>query len=222
MGWASLVVVVTLAVGVALLWWLRRAEPMYGNLPAPRFIDLAIVAEPLRDLAESCNALPESDHPTLSSRPLEDAFDRLAHARDEEAAVPSGVYLTVAQELGKAGDVDGALEYIDRTAAVIPPEDERGMAVIHYARASAHLRAASRDNCTSDGDPGACLLNGAERYAETMHAQEAIAHLETLLALRPNDLPAQWLLNVAHARRGTYPGGVPPELLIPPEAFGRG
>ncbi|MEE8133579.1 MAG: CRTAC1 family protein [Gemmatimonadales bacterium] len=221
-GWASLFVVFALAVGVALVWWLQRAQPTYSNLPAPRFIDLGSVAEPLRDLAESCNALPESDHPILSLRPLEDALDRLARARDEGGDIPPGLYLAVAQEMGEAGDVDGALEYIDHAAAVMPPEDERGTMVIHYARASAHLRAASRDNCTSDGDPGACLLKGAERYAETMHAQQAIISIEALLTVRPGDLPARWLLNIAHARRGTYPEGVPSELLIPPEAFGAG
>jgi hypothetical protein len=43
--------------------------------------------------------------------------------------------------------------------------------------------------------------------------------LERILADKPGDLAARWLLNVAHMTLGSYPSGVPERERIPPEVF---
>ena len=53
-------------------------------------------------------------------------------------------------------------------------------------------------------------------HRDTNGSSKAIVSLLLLLELRPDNIKARWLLNVAHMTLGTYPGSVPEEYLIPP------
>ncbi len=191
----------------------------------PRVIDTLAVDPSLRDLAGYCNALPTSDHPRLSLTPQRALLDELAQ-QERSGRVDGGMRLRVAAALAQDGDLEGALAQValaaagDRVANPSDPAITARAAVLHMARASIHLRAAGILNCTATGDPRYCLLSGGASVTERRHAQAARRELESLLAGRPTDLAARWLLNVAHMRRGTYPDDVPTPWLIPPDAFG--
>lgn len=62
-------------------------------------------------------------------------------------------------------------------------------------------------------------LHPGQAYKKTEESEQAIAYLEKYLALKPDDMQAKWLLNLAYATLGKYPDGVPAGELIPPSAF---
>lgn len=65
-------------------------------------------------------------------------------------------------------------------------------------------------------------LHPGDSYKKTEQSEQAIAYLEKYLVLKPDDLQAKWLLNLAYATLGKYPGGVPAGELLPPGAFKSG
>jgi hypothetical protein len=77
------------------------------------------------------------------------------------------------------------------------------------------------ENCLTVANPYLCLIfvgpEGA--HAKRDHVLAAKQDLEAVLAARPNDLLARWLLNVSAMLAGDYPAGVDPRWLIPPERF---
>lgn len=183
-------------------------------------LDTADVPEALRDLAAYCNGLADSEHPTLSLRPLR-TLERMAALRPGDV----GVELRLAETLTEAGDLQRALDILERVAArerdrPTGPQATQRAVVLHLARASVHLRAAALVNCTPDGDPRYCVLSGGARVTRRRHAERAVRHLEEVLKLAPADLTGRWLLNVAHMRQGTYPDAVPPAWRIAPTVFG--
>ena len=206
------------SLAIAAILWLVRSRDTGHGIPAPRTIDLSAVDLVLQDLARSCNALSESAHPTLSLRPARAALARL-DVQSESGSHSPGLLLNVARELAKAGDLERALDLIDR-AAVQTPANALNNAVVHFARATVHLRSAGLGNCNADADPGGCLMGQASNDLEREHAEAAVRSLEVVLVLRPDDPAARWLINMAHARMGSYPEGVPARWLIPAQAFG--
>ncbi len=220
-------VVAVVVLGVA-FWVARnvvgRGFPIVPQAVAPAN-DFSVLDASLRDLAEICVALPSSRHPALSLAPLRDVQARYGAglANDRSSDAPA-LHLTLAEQLAKSGDLERAFHHIDQAAQVTPPIDAgdrdavRRGTVILLASAVARLRATSVLNCPDD--PEACTLGGGGGTRDRSHAQEAIRNLEALLALNPEAYNARWLLNMAHARAGSYPDGVNPAFLIPPETFG--
>lgn len=65
-----------------------------------------------------------------------------------------------------------------------------------------------------------CLLSSSPvPYADTRDLGAAIGHFTKVLAARPADAEAAWLLNLAHMAAGTYPGQVPAAYRVPPSAL---
>ena len=94
---------------------------------------------------------------------------------------------------------------------------------MEYALALANLRKGELENCLRADGRFACILPLDGRGQRLQGGSlAAIDSLMRLLEAAPEDLRARWLLNVAHMTLGTYPGGVPPELVVTPEAFGAG
>jgi hypothetical protein len=83
------------------------------------------------------------------------------------------------------------------------------------------LRRGEIDNCVECVGPSTCIFPLDARAVHTNPAgsREAIQHFTAYLELAPGDLRIRWLLNLAYMTLGEYPHGVPPEYLIPLEAF---
>lgn len=65
-------------------------------------------------------------------------------------------------------------------------------------------------------------LHPGRSFKKTAESEQAIAYLEKYLALKPEDMQARWLLNLAYDTLGKYPEGVPAGQLISPAAFASG
>jgi tetratricopeptide (TPR) repeat protein len=88
-----------------------------------------------------------------------------------------------------------------------------GASYLHWSEMENNIYRGSRD---LDIFPPLHPNASFERKDESKHA---IEYFEKYLELRPNDLEARWLLNLAYATLGEYPAGVPAAYRIPEENF---
>lgn len=87
--------------------------------------------------------------------------------------------------------------------------------------AVAHLRLGEEQNCLLNHNSESCLfpIQGGGVHALSGGSRGALRVLNAHLKRNPHDLHARWLLNLAHMTLGSYPLRVPPDQLIPPDAF---
>jgi hypothetical protein len=136
-----------------------------------------------------------------------------------------GLRLAYAKELLNSGRIDDCLSElagIQKDAETLGPDVvQRSRLALLATTATAYLRMAEEQNCCQANNQDSCLLpiRGRGVHTKREGATRAIQTLQELLALRPKDLQARWLLNVAHMTLGSYPGGVPEAFLIPPKVF---
>lgn len=89
----------------------------------------------------------------------------------------------------------------------------------HFIRGLAYLRLAEVANCINRHNDECCVfpLKGGGVHADKASAQNAAASFLAALSIKPDELRARWLLNVSHMAMGTYPDGVPKQLVVPEE-----
>jgi hypothetical protein len=84
----------------------------------------------------------------------------------------------------------------------------------------AHLHRSSIENGVLRAPDDRCLLSSRPKaYATTRDSEKAMEYFSKVLATRPDDAEAKWLLNIAAMTAGAYPAKVPARHLIPPAAF---
>ena len=137
----------------------------------------------------------------------------------------AGFCAQYAKALLNAGRNLEGLAFFDRVERL---NAERGRTAVgeeiinlRLEQALCHLREGERLNCLSNHNADSCLmpLQGGGIYKLGGHSYRAIGVLTNLLAEFPDNLAARWLLNVASMTVGEYPGGLPPQWLIPPKVF---
>jgi hypothetical protein len=99
-----------------------------------------------------------------------------------------------------------------------PPRAGKGM---QLGEAASALRLGEQENCIANHSAESCLfpLRPGGFHQLPRGSRTAIPILTNLLTAEPDDLRAQWLLNLAHMTLGEWPGKVPAEWLIGPEVF---
>ena len=87
-------------------------------------------------------------------------------------------------------------------------------------KALCYLRMGEQQNCLLNHNGDSCLLpiSGGGIHRDTRGSRGAIKMLSQLLDTDPSPYAA-WLYNIAYMTLGEYPDQVPPQWLIPPEAF---
>src|SRR5688572_10981835 len=84
----------------------------------------------------------------------------------------------------------------------------------------AHLHRSAQQNGVFTRPGDRCLLSNAPQpWGDPRDARVAAQYFERVLAARPRDGEATWLLNLAHMAAGTYPGGVPAPFRVEPAAL---
>ncbi len=124
-----------------------------------------------------------------------------------------------AYEMLAAGETEAAIRELERLmedAGLAEAVTPQSMPLFELL-AVAYLRLGEQRNLARHRSAGASILPLAESAVHTDPAasRRAIALYLQILAAYPRDLQALWLLNIAHLTQGTYPGGLPPEYLIP-------
>ena len=94
-------------------------------------------------------------------------------------------------------------------------------AQMHHYIALASLRLGEQENCLSNHTTDSCLapIRAAGVHKFERGSRGAIKELTALLADKPDDLTARWLLNIAHMTLGEYPDKVPIRWRLDPRAF---
>jgi hypothetical protein len=132
----------------------------------------------------------------------------------------------IAQQYVNAGLVELGIasleETIDEYSRTLGARD---LATLRSDLAFAYYRLGEQQNCSTAKSADVCILplqNGA-LHTKKLGAQEAIKAYSALLAepgLPPDEmLNDRWFLNLAYMQLGEYPGTVPAQWLIPPQAF---
>jgi len=133
--------------------------------------------------------------------------------------------LAYAAKLLEHGDEQQAVallaQVVSESEAVLGPGALPQMPGVYARLAVAWLRRAEVENCIQDHNIESCVfpLAGGGRHAADGPARQALALLERLVALQPDNLSARWLLNVAAMAAGTWPDELPDGQLLPPSSF---
>lgn len=168
----------------------------------------------------------QQDHPFLGLRPL-----RMAEiaVRTSGPGVPAwdksvmhGIY---GQQLLRAGRTKEALAQMQLSMELVEslgkdvPVDVKQQ--ILYLFGVAYLRDAETVNCVHCINGERCLfpISGEGVHEDPSSSQGAVTYFEKALKLRPDDLKARWLLNLAYMTLGQHPEKVPANYLIDPSKF---
>jgi tetratricopeptide (TPR) repeat protein len=130
---------------------------------------------------------------------------------------------SLALELARVDDVEGAVREIERAfelAQKIPGGSAD--AELHGLRGLVYMRQAEVQNCVQRHNADCCIfpLRGGGVHAERGPATRARHSFEAMLSVRPEDMTARWLLNIASMALGDWPQGVDERYRLPPQAFG--
>jgi len=90
-----------------------------------------------------------------------------------------------------------------------------------HSLAISYLRQAEQDNCIAHHNADTCLfpLKGAGVHAKPEGARAAYDTYRKILAIKPRDKNAIWLMNIAAMAAGLYPKKVPKKWRIEPKRF---
>jgi len=133
--------------------------------------------------------------------------------------------LQLGVELLNAGDPEAAAAELGAVRDVLRLgqnlSDSEDLREITSLLAASWLRHGEIQNCTMNHNKDSCLLPLADGgiHTDVEGAERAILELETLMRADPDGLRDRWVLNIAHMARGTWPDGVRPEWLVPPDVF---
>jgi len=119
------------------------------------------------------------------------------------------------------GDTDNAVAQWESAYQIASSQLPPAMAELEEVLGIAYLHKSDIDNDVYRHPGDRCLFppRPGMSYAKPGSSQKAVEYLRKYLARHPEALDARWLLNLAYTTLGQYPGGVPPEYLIPLSAF---
>jgi hypothetical protein len=136
------------------------------------------------------------------------------------------VVMSYADELLNAGKTDEALtQYrflVKRIESNYPDLWHEIGADVLTEESIAFLRMGEVQNCCSSNNAQSCLIpiRGAGVHKKQEGSRGAIECPKAALMLKPDNVSARWLINIAYMTLGEYPGTVPAKWLIPLDTYG--
>jgi tetratricopeptide (TPR) repeat protein len=127
----------------------------------------------------------------------------------------------------RLGNVREAIDHFTHAYRLLPAArlDLEWEARTRFDLAMAWLRLGEVENCCARTTAESCILPiaGGGRHQQAEGSRQAIQYFLEAIRVAPDNKRHQhtcrWLLNIAYMTLGGYPGGVPPEYLIPPARF---
>ncbi|MEO9804105.1 MAG: CRTAC1 family protein [Reichenbachiella sp.] len=171
----------------------------------------------LNEIAESAKL--NNNYPYFTSnllRKLEIGIHGLPHT------MRHGSWLDYVLVLMLKGDNEKCIEVIDTFLQGNQFSEINNASVDFFkVKALAYLRQGEIQNCINNHSGQSCIMPilGDGIHTLKAPASNAIGIYEQLLAFDSTDLQSRWFLNLCYQAIGDYPNQVPPEFLIPPEAF---
>ena len=121
----------------------------------------------------------------------------------------------------KEGTVWSRLAQARHLADAEPSQFEQIRPTVLFLQGVAALRRGETENCVDCQCRTSCIL---PIQPEAVHqkpdgSREAVGFFTEYLQTNPDDIGAQWLLNVASMTLGEHPDGVPASFRLPPSSF---
>ncbi len=216
-----------------------RANPNgYPALDATGAVKYALDAGGLAEVETSLDRFPLPDRwnedpkticavRTQAYDSMHQALDRFvspAGAREPAPASPSDAeqaQYAIGQLDLYQGDMAAAIARFEKAYQIASTRVSAAVPDLLESLGIAHLHKAQIDNDVFRAPADRCLLPmpPGRAFAKPADAQRAVEYFTRYLRLRPDDLEARWLLNLAYMAIGRYPSGVPARFLIPPSAL---
>ena len=118
------------------------------------------------------------------------------------------------------GRMNEAIVEFERARPLAEKAFAAGVSQVDEMLGIAHLHRGGMDNGVFRAPDDRCLLSSTPTpFARTGDAEKAMAYFRTVLASRPDDVEARWLLNLAAMSAGAYPAKLSSTQLIPPSVF---
>ena len=128
-------------------------------------------------------------------------------------------------ELLRSGKTDESVEILSNVIKEIEKSNilnkEQNLLLIKKNLAIAYMRKAEQENCIANHNNESCIVPFSKKAQHKVRSGslETIRVLNELLAVNPNDLESQYLLNIAHMTLGQYPLQVPEKFRLPEQYF---
>jgi len=175
-----------------------------------------------RDLRQICELRKQSDSAAIAS--LEKL---LSSSQDAPSALaqPADIvrtHLLLAQMYAYSGKMEEAIQQQKLALPIALSDVPDAVPLVQKMIGASYLHLSEMENGTyhSAGAQGIFPpLAPGEHYAKQEESKLAIGYLSGYLEQHPDDYGVRWLLNVAYATLGLYPGKVPQAQLIPLSAF---
>ena len=132
---------------------------------------------------------------------------------------------TYGLELLNAGKTEESIRILSQVLQLVESRNVQSkQELIFYIKkqlAIAYMRKAEQENCIANHTNESCIIPISPKAQHVLRegAEQSIKLLTELLALNPNDLECQYLLNIANMTLGQYPEKVPVEFRIPESHF---
>jgi hypothetical protein len=159
-------------------------------------------------------------HPYASAERLKLFEEQYKEAPDQSDL---NLQLQYATTLLRAGNTERAIQNFKKILLDYPDLNtiNENTKKMHEIYAITLMRKGEIDNCIENHSSESCLLpiQGKGIHVNKTGSSEAIKIYSKLLTAFPDDLQSRWLLNTAYMTLGEYPDKVPPQWLIPPQAY---
>jgi tetratricopeptide (TPR) repeat protein len=119
------------------------------------------------------------------------------------------------------GEMDKAMEQWLAAYEIAKSELPGAMPELEEVLGIAYLHKSEMDNDAYRHPGNQCIFPPVanQSFPKPVASDQAVEYLLKYLQRKPEALDVRWVLNVAYMTLGKYPGGVPPQYLIPPSTF---
>jgi len=169
------------------------------------------------DLKGACATRQQA--PVEAIAALREQLNSKAGKTPEDLAIS---HMVIGELLSATGSLDDAIEEWEQAYELDKSVSGDYVPILEGALGPGYLRRASlpdpskrspvNENWLMPSRPGAPQAKQAD-------VRKGIQYLTRLLARDRSNTEVQWLLNLAYMMAGTYPAGVPKDVLIPPSVF---
>ncbi|WP_282163286.1 CRTAC1 family protein [Ulvibacterium marinum] len=173
-----------------------------------------VMAEELKALAE--NADPVNNYMLNEARAVYYYKNHIRTGKNDSLSLK--LYTHYLEELINAGFVEKAITEIENHLTDQKETEVTSLNKELYGLLGlAYLQKGEEENCVEHHTVKSCIIPIEKEglHHDTSSAEKAILIYTKILKGFPEDLQAQWLLNLAYMTLGDYPEGVPKNVRIP-------
>lgn len=148
-------------------------------------------------------------------------LSKLDPADPDSPAKAAWIHLAIGALHNYEGEFDQAIQSFEKGRSIDPLAKPAMRATFDALIGISSLRRGEVENCVACRNAMSCLfpIERAAIHQKPAGSRQAVERFKAYLNRRPDDLGAQWLLNIAYMTLGEYPDRVPREHLIPIEPF---